>query len=137
MNKLVVNAEEDVFVVVSRKCFNQEKESMKRVQAKMTLMRAARSPADMKLTVLLLPPFLLLPEELPGEVVGGGEELVDERSEEGLGVIAGGFVVLVVVVVVEVEVVEFMELLVVRVDERGRLAELVEFKQVVAGGGCV
>ena len=106
----------------------------------MTPTRTAKSPAEMRLTVLLRAPPLLLPEELPGVVVGEGEELDDERSEEGLGVRAGGFVVLVVEVVeeeVEEEVVEFMEPLLERELEGGRLTELVEFKQVVAGGRLV
>jgi len=55
----------------------------------MTPMRAAKTPAETKSTLLLKAPPLELPE-LPGEVVGEGEELVDELTEEELGVEAGG-----------------------------------------------
>lgn len=104
-------------------------------QAKMTPMRITKTPAEAKSTVLLRAPPLELPE-VPGLVVGGMEEEVDDEREVGVGVgvEVGGFVVEVVVIGVVVEVfgredVEFKE---EREEERGRLTELVEFRQVVA-----
>jgi len=102
----------------------------------MTPMRIAKTPAETKSTVLLRAPPLELPE-VPGLVVlvaGGMGEEVDDGREVGVGVEVGGLVVEVVVVigvVVEVferEDVEFGE---EREEERGRLTELVEFRQVV------
>jgi hypothetical protein len=138
---MIVNTEEVAFVLVSVNVLTKMRvrvRAMKGYQAKTAPTRPAKSPAERKLTGFLGVPFLLLPEEVPGEVVGEGVEVVDEE-ELVLGV--GNFVVLVVVVVgvvVVVVVVDVLEELpLVRVVESGRLTEVVEFRQVVARGRWV
>jgi len=120
---------------------------MKSFQAKIAPTRAAKSPAEAKLTVLTRTPPLILPEELPGE----GEGELDERSEEELRseeleMEVGGFEVVVMGVVVDVlegredEDEEFKELLLrseEMEEEGGRLVELEEFEQVVVPGWTV
>lgn len=117
---------------------------MESSQAKMTPKRAAKSPADTKLTATLLlkAPFLVLPVEVPGEVEGEEEEVDDERTVEGVEMGVGVFVVLVVVVwVLDVvegrEDVELKEPLLTSEELGGLLTELVEFRQVVASGRWV
>jgi hypothetical protein len=98
---------------------------------------AAKKPAEPNPTALLRAPPTLPPA--PPVLVGLGEEVLEGRTEVGVEMEVGGFVVeeVVVVVVVRVELTMLLLLLPVGKEEvpEGRLAELEETGQLVVEPG--